>query len=404
MTLTPSALFKIGAAAVVALIVLISIPQLVEVLDAKHVMVIQYPNGAILTATEPGPYAQWFGTVTKYERRAQYSFGDKEHPPLRIQFNDGGYADITGAVSWEMPTKPEQLIRLQKDFASQTAIESQLVAKVLNNAVYFSGPLMSSTESSGERRAEMLQYVEDQAKNGVYQMVTRPDKQKDPITGQEKTVNVVEIVRDKGGVAKRNAGSAIGEYGITLVQSAISEIKYDATVTAQIKERQNAITQVQIALANAKKAEQDALTTVKQGEANAAKAKWEQETIKAKEVTKAEQEKAVAITQGEKSRDVAKLERDAAEFTKQQQVLLGQGEAERKRLVMSADGALEKKLEAFVTVNEHYAKAIAEYKGAWVPSVVMGQSAGTNGGHALIDMLTAKTARDLGLDLGVQKK
>lgn len=406
MPTTPAGMFKLGAAVVVALLTVLTVPQIVEVLDAKHVMVIQYPNGSILTATEPGPYAQWFGTVTKYERRAQYSFGDKDgHAPLRIQFNDGGYADITGAVSWEMPTKPEQLVRLQKDFASQTAIENQLVAKVLNNAVYFSGPLMSSTESSGERRAEMLQYVEDQAKNGVYQMVTRPDKQKDPITGQEKMVNVVEIVRDKGGIAKRNAGSAIGDYGITLVQSAISEIKYDATVTAQIKERQNAITQVQIALANAKKAEQDALTTVKQGEANAAKAKWEQETIKAKEVTKAEQEKAVAVTQAEKNRDVAKLEKDAAEFTKAQQILLGQGEAERKRLVMTADGALEKKLEAFVTVNEHYAKAIADYKGAWVPSVVMGQSAaGGSGGHALIDMLTAKTARDLGLDLGVQKK
>lgn len=47
---------------------------------------------------------------------------------------------------------------------------------------------------------------------------------------------------------------------------------------------------------------------------------------------------------------------------------------------------------------------VANYKGAWVPSVVMGgQQAGSNGAQALVDMLTAKTARDLSLDM-TQKK
>lgn len=380
-------------AGIVLVLMLILFSMSVTVLDAKHVMVIQYPNGTLKAFTEPGPYAQWFGHVTKYERRAQYAFGDKNgNPPLRVRFNDGGHADLTGAISWEIPTKPEQLIHLQKDFASQEAIEQQLVAKALNNAVYFTGPLMSSTESTGERRGELLQAIDDQARNGVYQTATRQEKTKDPITGLEKTVAVVELLRDKNGAILRNSGSAIGDYGIALLPPSVNEIKYDQVVEGQIAERQKSITQVQIALANAKRAEQDALTAEKQGQANAAKAKWEQETIKAKVVTEAEQELAVAT-----------LTRQSAEQTKQTNILLGQGEAERKRLVMSADGALDQKLQAYIQVSGMYAKAMGEYKGAWVPTTVMGagQSGTINGASQLVELLTAKTARDLGVDMSV---
>jgi hypothetical protein len=386
----------LGTAAVVFVIGMFVLFSCVEWLDAKHVMVIQYPNGELAAFTEPGPKPQWFGNVTTYERRAQIAFGEKTggYPALRVRFNDGGHADMTGAVSWEIPIKPEQLIRLQKDFASQQAIEQQLVVRALNNAVYFTGPLMSSTESTGERRAELLNYIDDQARNGVFQTQTRAEKQKDPITGQEKTVNVVEIVKDAKGVVQRNSGSAIGDYGIALMPPSINEIKYDEVVEKQIKERQNSITQVQISLANAKRAEQDALTTAKQGEANAAKAKWEQETIKAKEVTLAQQKL-----------EVAQLGAKEAEQIKQREILLGQGEAQRRQLVMSADGALDKKLEALVKINEFYAAAIKDYKGNWVPNVQMGgDKAGANQGLALIDLLTAKTARDLGMDLSVTGK
>lgn len=387
-------LSKLLVAAVVTVLAIFAIPNCVEWLDAKHVMVIQYPNGSMQAFTEPGPKAQWFGTVTKYDRRADYVFGTKEHAPLRIRFNDGGHAEIYGAVSFEMPTAHEALLKLQREFASQEAVMQAIVARSFESAVYFSGPLMSSTESSGERRNDLLSYINDQASNGVYMTNTRPEKQKDPVTGQEKTVNVVEIVKDsKTGVVQRAQQSIVAKYGVTLLPLSVGNIKYDAVVEKQIAERQNAITQVQIALANAKRAEQDALTIAKQGEATAAKAKWDQETIKAKEVTAAEQK-----------RDVARLDKEAAEFTKQKLILEGQGESEKRRLVMSADGALEQKLRAYEEVNKSYATAIQNYKGQWVPNTVFGATNGSmNGATALVDLLTAKTARDLQLDMSIKK-
>jgi hypothetical protein len=74
---------------------------------------------------------------------------------------------------------------------------------------------------------------------------------------------------------------------------------------------------------------------------------------------------------------------------------------------MNADGALDQKLEAYKAVNAQYAAAIAKATpGAWTPQVVMAGS-GTNGGSTasnLIDLFTAKTARDLGIDMAVSGK
>lgn len=396
----------LASLAVLFVLGLIGVTSCVEWLDAKHIMVIQYPNGDLAAFTEPGPKAQWFGNVTKYPRRDVYSFSnsiacsqqDKDgYPPFKLQFNDGGVGDMCGSLQWEMATKPEQLFRLQKDYASVTAISQQLIRAALNNAIYFAGPTMSSIESTAERKSELLQYIDDQLRNGIYQVETRSEKQKDEITGIEKTVRVVVILRDKAGLPLRSAQSTLHEYGLQINQLAISEIHYDDAVKGQIKARQDSINSVQLSIANARRAEQEKLTAEAQGAAKAATAKWAQEVIKATEVTKAEQQ-----------RDVARLAKDAAEFTKQEQILLGQGEAERKRLVMSADGALDKKLEAIVEINKLYAAAIQNYKGNWVPNVVMGGTnmagAAGNQGLALVDLLTVKTARDLGMDMSVAGK
>jgi len=390
----------VGLTALLAIIVVLF--GCVTWLDAKHLMNVQFPNGTLKTYTEPGPTFTWFGTTTKYERRSQFSFDNDakvckgaskngDSGPQTIRFSEGGHAQLCGALSWEMPLKPELLLQIQKDFGSQDAVEQQLVAKALTNAIYFSGQMMTSTESSAERRAELLSLIEDQLKNGVYKTSTRQERQMDPITKTERTVSIVEVLKNKDGTPQRSAVSAIAEYGIQLVQTTISEIKYEQAVEKQIQEQQQSKTQVQIAMANARRAEQEKLTTEAQGASNAAAAKWKQETIKAQAVTEAEQQK-----------EVAKLQKEAAEFTKQREILLGQGESERKRLVMNADGALTQKLDAYKEVNKMYAHAIENYKGAWVPSTYMGGGAAggsPNMATTFMELLTIKTAKDLNLDL-----
>ena len=404
--------------AIVALATAIAIPNLVENLDAHEIMVIQSPvDGTLSVYTEPGIKWQGFGRVTKYPRRAQYDFSTRDmlenghlgpkDTSKRLRFNDGGHGNLYGSVSWEMPLDKKDIIKIHKTFGSAEGVEQQAVGKMIDAAVYLAGPLMSSTESSGERRSELVQYINDQAEHGVYVTAARNVMVKDAITGVEKSAVVTEIIRDKTGMPKRQQSSILEEFNIKLLPMSINELKYDAIVEDQIKQRQKATTEVQIAIANARRAEQDALTVEKQGQAEAARAKWAQEVIKAKEVTKAEQEKQVAEISAQQRLDVATLDAKAAEQFKREQILRGEGESQRRQLVMQADGALGQKLEAYKSVNKYYADAIASYQGSWVPSIVMGgngSAAPASGASTLVDLLTAKTAKDLGLDLTMPNK
>lgn len=392
-------LFKLIPIAVAVVLGFIVLMESLATVDANELMVVQAPwSGTLAVYTDPGTRFVWFGKVTRYPRRIQYSFlvpkkGQQNvtDESIKTRFNDGANAHVSGVVSWEMPLDAQRVIRLHKEFNSFEAIDQQLIRPMLEKVVYTVGPTMSSTESSAERRPEIPQYIDDQLVNGPYLTHTKTVKQKDALTGADKDVAIVEIVMDASGQPQRSAISQITDHGIKLFPVTINDIVYDGIVEDQIKQRQKATTEVQIAQANARKAQQDAITIEAQGQAAAATAKWAQETINAKEIAEAD-----------KNKQVASLKAQQAQSYKAEQVLIGEGDAERKRLVMAADGALDQKLKIYAEVNGYYAQAIAKYTGNWVPGVVMGgNGTASNGANALIDLLTVKTAKDLGLDMGV---
>lgn len=145
-------------------------------------------------------------------------------------------------------------------------------------------------------------------------------------------------------------------------------------------------------MAEAKTAEQQLYTTQKQGEANAAAAKWEQEKIKAQKVTEAEQELAVQ-----------ELATKKAEQYKQEQILIGQGDAEKKRLIMAANGALDAKLEAYKYVQAQWAAAFGAFTGNLVPLYQTGGAGSNTNALNWMEIMGMKAARDLNLDLSNKK-
>jgi len=397
-------LFALGMVGVLIIVVLFVSANLFEYVDASELMVIQSPlSGHLTWYTSPGVKWQGLGKVTKYRKRDQFWFslktdqGKKIDESLQVRFNDGAHAAISGSIAWEMPFDEQNLTALHIRYGAHTAIEQQLVRTVVEKAVYMTGPLMSSKESYAEKRNELLRLMEDQVQHGVYRTETVQERQPDPMTGQSRTVNIVRLVLDREGQVLRQETSPLQDFGIKTFNLSINEIKYDPQVEQQIQLQQQALMQVQLAVARAKEAEQEAITVAKRGEAEAARAKWEQEVVKAKAVTEAQQKL-----------EVAKLDAEAAEQFKRAETLRGEGEASRRRLVMEADGALEKKLQAYIEVSKLYAAAMQNYKGSWVPSVVMGGGTGTqtagSGAQELINLLTAKTAQELGLGMSMPAK
>lgn len=393
---------------------LASLGNMFENLDNSQIMVIQAPfSGNLTWYTTGGMKWQGFGRITKYNKRSQFWFSSKEDQgkpqddALKTRFNDGAHAFISGSFSWDMPTDMKVLTDLHTKYGSQVAIEQQLIRTVTEKSVYMTGPLMSSAESYASRRNDLLSFIDDQMNRGVYRTESQDEKTKDPMTGQEKTIKVVKLIKMENGDYSREDKSPLIEFNIRTFNLSFNEVTYDPAVETQIQAQQQAIMQVQTAIANAKMSEQAAITAAKNGEAEAAKSKWAQEVIKATEVTKAQQEKEVETTHAEQRKAVAALDLDSAKLEKEKQIALGEGESQRKKLVMQADGALEKKLEAYIKVNELYAKAIAEYKGNWVPTINQGGSSASgtgNGATTLIDLLSAKAAKDLALDLSLPKQ
>jgi hypothetical protein len=358
--------------------------NMIEVLDASEIMVVQSIfDGELTWHTAQGPKGQWLGKVTKYKKR--------DILPIKqsIRFNDNGHGTVIGSVQFELPLDKKNLNALHSKYGSQEAIKSQLVDTIVNKCIYLSGPLMSSKESSAEKRNDLIRFIEDQIEKGVYRTVQKDVQIPDPLNDKQmKVVTVVDIVKDEKGQLARQEAGALGEFGIRTYNFAIKDLPYDETVEKQIKEQQALAMQVTTSIAQAKQAEQKAITVEMEGKAEAAKAKWEQEVIKAKAVTQAQQEK-----------EVASLQKDAAEFNRQKLILEGQGEAAKRAAIMSADGGLDKKIEAFKEIHFKYAEAIMNAKHPLTPTVMMGGNAnGANIGTTLSDLLMTKTAMDLGLD------
>lgn len=381
---------KAIGAAVALVLVLILGTQLFETNDADEILCIQNPvTGSLRWYTDAGIKWQGFGKMTSYYKLETYEF------ELPCRFNDGGHGTIIGSMNYQMPLDVVNLTKIHVNYGSMEAVQKQLVETVVNKCVYMTGPLMSSKESYAEKRTSLINYIEDQIQNGVFRTIQKDVKTKDPITNLEKTVTVVELVQNAAGVFERQEKSVLTDYGIKTSNFAVTKLPYDATVEEQIKQQQALMMKVQTAVASAREAEQRSITVAKEGEANAAKAKWEQEVIKAKMVTEAQQQL-----------EVATLAAKAAEQTKREQILLGEGEGTRKRLVMQADGGLDPKLQAYVQVMSKAWEAVGAYQGNWVPNYVSGGSSGgsNNGALMMMEMIGIKAAKDLGIDMNITGK
>jgi hypothetical protein len=400
---TPGKVLKVALAAVMLFLLAMSAGRLFENVNADEIVVIQSPiSGTLTWYTTAGLKWQGWGYVTRYRKSFTYWFsyrpdqGAKVDQSLKTRFYDGGHAKISGSVRVDLPLDEKSLNALHIRFGSQDAIEHAVVGTVFEKSVYMAGPLMSSKESYAEKRPLLIFYIEDQALHGVYQTTTQDVRMKDPITGAEKTVTLTKIIenpKSPGGMARQEV-SPLQEFSLKCYNLAINQIKYDDIVEKQILQQQEAIMAVQTAVARAKEAEQDALTAEQRGLANAKKARWEQEVIKARQMTEAEQRLGVA-----------EFDRKTAEQRKQESILLGQGEAERRRLVMEADSALEVKIAAWKEVNKYYADQIGKQR--WVPEIQWGGSGQQIPGQAandLVNLFVINTAKQLGLDMKIREK
>ena len=361
----------IGAiiAVVIVALTLMCAGRIAEDVHNEEIVVNQYPfTGEMAYWTTPGLKGQWFGKATYYYKTQQFWFGssdddnEQQGTPIPVIFNDASDGQIYGSLRVKLPTDVEHLSRIQTDYNGMDRLMNDLVSQTVTKVIYASGPLMSAFESYAEKKNDLIDYITDQLNNGVYKTAIKTEETIDPVTGEKKTVRLATLIPDENapGGYKRSEASPFAYYGLSIGQVAVSKIDYSEKVKLQISQQQEANMLIQTSKAKSAAALQEAIRAEQEGKAAAAKAKWEQEKIKAVEVTKAEQE-----------REVSRLAAEKAEFDKKRIIAEGQAEAEANRLKVAAGLTPQEKAEWEYKTAVGVAEALSKSNVRWVPEIMI---------------------------------
>ena len=403
----------------IIVIILAFMPLIGGINDAGHRTVIQYPTGGLKVKFTPGFYLQLFGKVDVYNDVITYDFdktlaeGDSatiDKEGINVRYQDGGRGTIFGKARFSLPTDESTMILLHKDNRSNIGIANKVIKPDIESSMNLTAGLMTSEEAYAEKRAVFIDWAKSQTEYGNFQTILKSVLTSEEGTGKQIYKKVPEIKLHPETKQPMHQPSNLTKYGITLASFAITDWDFEQKTLDQIARKRQATMAIITAKADAEAAKQEAITAEEQGKKNVMTAKYEKMVEKEKAVVDAERLKEVAVIKAKQLVDVAeqqKLEAEqkklAAVEYKQEQILRGEGDAQYKRLVIEADGALEQKLKTYERVANIYASAIAQQK--WVPEIQMGSNSDSSGNSAndLINLLTTKAAKDLSLDMTVRE-
>lgn len=329
----------------------------------QNYVVWQGVSGKVRCIDQPGYYGEWFGNSWEYPKTVQvyWSANDGEgheekDESIRVTFNDAGSAKISAMVQFNMPLEPERRLRLHERFGGNLDNIKHAVHAHLTNCIKNTGPLMSASENQSSRKSEFTQAVEEQLRNGLYQMrrtrITLTDRVDDK--GQPIQVDATEVITDKDGVAQRTERSPLEEYGITITQFSITGTDYDDRSNAQFAAKQEAFLAAEKSKAQREEEIQRKLMVVAKGEREKAEIESEANKVKAKAVTEEQQKVEVAEKTKQTAQTLANQQLEVAKIAKQQ----AETEAEKAKAVAK----LKAEQEAEVLKIESDAKLVAAQK------------------------------------------
>jgi hypothetical protein len=139
---------------------------------------------------------------------------------------------------------------------------------------------------------------------------------------------------------------------------------------------------------------------VAQGEASKAETRVAEEKLQIQKLIVVETQ----MKEEQTRLEMEKIKLQQAELRAQQTERLAKAEAFQRKAVLEADNALQIKLDTLRAIHASYAGALQNKQ--LVPSVVIGGSAqgGTVTAMSLIELMTAKFAKDLSADLETSNK
>lgn len=384
--------------------------------------------------TDVGYATKWFGRATpwKQAQTLQFTMSDTDTTDegvavqgFKVTFLGNVDATVEASTRFRMP-QGEQFLRIAREYRTPENFMATAVAPAVKETLQTTASLMSADDYFAGARSEFGAEFENQLKQGQY-VIKRKEVVRKNIRGRNEQVGLVsgvapeideasqrtdfvtEKMSDNTGNPIRKAQQFVG-LGVEVVEARITNILPNDMYRQRMVKVQTALAELAVARQNRLKEEEEKLLVTARGEKEVEAKR--QETLKEQieQTTKAQTAKQLAIIDAERLQESARIAKatsqellDKAKIDAQATKTLADAEAYAKEAVIKADGALDKKLEAFVKTQEVWAKA---YSVAPVPVTVMGGSGEAGRGNASQDfmsILAVKAAKDLQLDMTVKK-
>lgn len=323
----------------------------------------------------------------------EFRDGAIEIGQITARFNDATTAKISGVTQYILPSGETEMINLHNAHKTPESLVQRRLGPYTKECLQSSGQLMSSEMHYGGGRAQMAQDYLDQLQNGAFLLHIEEIKFYDTLEKSYKKVYQVEIQKDRTGLAKRKF-SSIKEYGITVADAQIKDVDYEYIVDNMIAKKIAASTLASVSKQELMTAQQQAMTSKAKGEKALVDIEYQQKQEQTKQVVAAETEVKLA----EQDKFKQKIAAEAADLEARKIRTLADANAYEKQRAIQANGALEQKLDAYIKVQEAWAKAFSSYGGNVVPTIQTGGST-NNGAMNFMELIGMKAARDLSLDL-----
>lgn len=377
-----------------------------------------------------------------------------------VRFNDSVRAKVSSSTRFRLPENPEQFLKLAVDYRSQNNLVNSSLVPVTKEVIRNSARELSAQDYVTGQGGQFESNVLDQLSNGIVilkledgrvpvsedQTKTKNKKEQNKIAktkkletckkdntecelrnkvtqeenekilannilnnnadepmnmlGTDRGVKtksviyrrVVRIVNADGSLKRKK--HPIEQYGIKITQSTIEKVTPEQMFQNMLGKQRDAAAKAAVSRQEAKQAEYERQKVIANGETEKARVKMEEEKIQTQKIISAEttkNEAEIALKIAEVNKERAKVDAEALLITKK-------AEAEGKRIVMAADGALEQKLKTYESVAGKFAEALGKHR--MVPDVEIGGNS-EEGSKAtqLMNLLMAKTAKDLSLNM-----
>lgn len=367
--------------------------------------VVEAPTGNKYVVFNNGVYLKYPGSrITTYpnvitiSHRGERTGGTVDGNLIPIRFNDATEASAQTVVRFRLPDIEDEMLLLHEEYINKEYLSLKGLAPYTIECLKNSAQLMDSEQHYSGGRAQLSQFFQDQLEEGLFILDIRESFVRDTLTGEAKRIYESRIRVDKNGKKVRKE-SDLKEFGIRIASATIENVDYEQQVDDKLKKKIEASTREAVSKQNLVTAQQEAMTAEAEGRRRLVEIEYEEKQRQTQAVVQADTEVKLA----EKDKEKQKIALEGAKLEAQKIKALSDAEAYAKRRIMEADGALEKKLDAYKDVQQMWATAFQNYQGDLVPKFQTGTNSGGNAGLDFMEIMGAKAAMDLNLKTTVKK-